>query len=349
MMSAAIQGIGVVFARGRGAQAFENALKQGWREPQRCESGVRAHAVPDDLLRDKTILKNMRRADRFSRMATLAAVDAWNDAGAPNISPERVGIIAATGLGPHARTFQFLDGVLDYGDDAASPTDFSHSVHNAAVSYITAALQCHGPAQTLTDFDFAFQQALTVAEGWLAEGRVDVVILGAAEELGEVMLHVASRMTEIPSNGCPAPWDFSRKPRMVPGEGSVFFALTRENGGEKSYAAISAVDPGEQEGNLTIIDAEGMSGDESGADFIPIAGTVANYSPVFGSMMTGVAFQCAAAAMMLKRGKLYADPLAGMAKDGRVLDRTVEDDQRYIRVLKPGHGGERQTISLYRI
>jgi hypothetical protein len=167
--------------------------------------------VGDEVLSDPASARNLRRADRFTRMAVMAAVDAWKAAqeACKGIPPERVGIILSSGLGPHGRGFKFLEGMIDEGDAAASPTDFSHSVHGAACAYITALLDVRGPSLTLTDFECGFEQAVLLAQTWLAEGACDRVLLGAVEELGEVLLHCAGRMA----------------PDARAGEGAVFLVL----------------------------------------------------------------------------------------------------------------------------
>ena len=112
-------------------------------------------------LTDKAVLKGMRRADRFSKMAVLAAWDAVEDSGIAIRGGEgRLGIILATAFGPQATAFRFLDEIIDHGDGRASPTLFSHSVHNAAASYVASALKSRGPTLTVTQFAFSFHQAL---------------------------------------------------------------------------------------------------------------------------------------------------------------------------------------------
>jgi 3-oxoacyl-[acyl-carrier-protein] synthase II len=156
----------------------------------------------------------MRRADRFAKMTALAALDAWTRAAhaCSDIPLDRVGLIVATGFGPHPRGFKFLDGILDCGDAAALPTDFSHSVHNAAASYVSELLALRGPTLTITDFEVAFEHAVQLAQCWLADGFCDRVLVGVAEELGDVMLHCAARMTDR---------------AITPGEGAAFFVLAR--------------------------------------------------------------------------------------------------------------------------
>ena len=105
----------------------------------------------------------MRRADKLSKMAVLAAADALQDSGLEN-AKQRTGIILATSFGAHQTTFDFLDDIIDYGEAQVSPTTFSNSVHNAAVSYIASVLDITGPTLTVTRFSFPFQSALQLAQ-----------------------------------------------------------------------------------------------------------------------------------------------------------------------------------------
>jgi hypothetical protein len=167
---------------------------------------------------DPALGAQMRRADRFTRMAVAAATDAWNAArqGCAGIGPERIGLFLCSGFGPHCRGFRFLDGILDMGDTAASPTDFSHSVHGAASAYISRLLDLRGPSLNSTDFEIGFEEAIRVAQCWLDEGACDRVLLGAVEELGEVYLHCASRMLGDAAG-------------IRPSEGAAFFVLARHD------------------------------------------------------------------------------------------------------------------------
>lgn len=205
--SMSILGIGAVTPLGRSI----DAIKQKLRAPAVSAAG--SMWAVDDLPPDPVVNKRMRRADRFSKMATIAAGDAWNDARAQleSIPPERIGMIVSTGFGPHVRGFKFLDGILDCGDSAALPTDFSHSVHGAAAAYIAEILGIRGPSLTCTDFETGFEHALKLAQCLLSEGACDRVLLGAVEELGVVMEHCARRIIDDKS--------------IIPSEGAVFVVL----------------------------------------------------------------------------------------------------------------------------
>ena len=114
-----VAGVGVVFARGRGITALEEALKQGWVPPApgayaaEGEQRMPAYCVEQATLADRVVLKGMRRADRFSKMAVLAAWDAVEDSGfARQRGETRIGIILATAFGPQATAFRFLDEII---------------------------------------------------------------------------------------------------------------------------------------------------------------------------------------------------------------------------------------------
>jgi 3-oxoacyl-[acyl-carrier-protein] synthase II len=223
-------GVGAISTVGRGVERLHEALSAEVVAPSRVEVPFLSDPFPvfqvsDETLKDRAVLGGMRRADRFSKMAALAAYDAMQAAGV-EVREGRLGILLSTAFGPHRTTFSFLDEILDYGDAAVSPTVFSHSVHGAAVSYIANLLQVHGPTWTMTQFDRPFSQALTMAQAWLDEGRVDYVLVGAADECGPAMEYICQRKLPIAQDGVVRMED---PRRIVPGEGALFFVVGRGN------------------------------------------------------------------------------------------------------------------------
>ncbi len=316
-----IAGIGLVSTRGRGVESLIQALEKGWRAPVEVAlpganpGKVLAYPVSAETLSDKVVLNKARRADRFIRMSVLAAVDAVQDSGiGTSLEKSRLGIIVATALGPHVTTFGFLDGIIDFGDAAVSPTAFSHSVHNAAASYIAMTLEARGPTLTVTHFDFAFHQAVLLAQTWINDGRCDSVLVGAVDELGSVMQVVCGQMLATAVDGRIKPFACSAAPQSVPGEGAAFFLLTRDPVG-RSYARMATLLPdgvGVMPGPraVQILDACGMAKNEEGYLRAVIPGVpVAGYAPLFGSQLTGTAFHAAVAAVMLKNQMQYASPV----------------------------------------
>jgi 3-oxoacyl-[acyl-carrier-protein] synthase II len=314
-----ILGIGIIFARGLGVSALDNALKSGWQKPAEIDlprvPGQKrlAYQVDLDTVKDKSLLKKIRRADKLSKMSVLAAADAIADSGIEDISQKNVGIILSTAFGAHVTTFDFLDGILDYGEVNVSPTVFSNSVHNAAASYIASSLSIKGPTVTVTQFRFSFQSALQLAQTWLDQGRCDYVLAGAADQYGDVLGYVASEKLKAAPDGKIRPFNFMSA-GYTPGGGSAFFLLSKTDSGNR-YCGISAAHTADnpfikRKIDIDIIDADGMLPDESAyrqslTQEIPAAA----YSPLFGSMMISSAFNIAAGALMIKKQFLYATPV----------------------------------------
>ncbi|MDM8525772.1 beta-ketoacyl synthase chain length factor [Desulfococcaceae bacterium HSG8] len=343
-----ISGIGIVFTRGRGIERYADALQQGWIPPSpgvpyngiENFGGLPQYRVEDDVIKDKAVLRKLRRADRFSKMAALSAWDAVQDSGISSDGSDVTGIIVATAWGPHVTTSRFLDDILDYGEAGVSPTIFSNSVHNAAVAYISLLLNTRGPTLTVTQFSFPFQQALILARAWLDEERCDRVLLGCVEERGPVMEYIYSQKLNIAGDGKIRPFHFSESPRALPGEGSVFFMITREPS-PGNYCEISEVSFShgailrESSPDICILDADGMAPDERMyQDAVTRDVYTAGYAPVFGSMMVGSGFHCAAAALMLKNQIRYACPVQENPHDLLLCTRTEEAEIREICCVK---------------
>ncbi len=312
-----LQGIGIVFSGGRGLAALDRSLTGAWTPPvplaiPERDSAVPAYAIPADALADKTALKAMRRADRFGKIATLAAWDAWHDAGLADLDETaraRTGIVLGSALGPHVTTFRFLDDILAYGDTEVSPTAFSHSVHNAAVSYVATRLGIRGPALTVTDFHFSLPYALLQARIWLSNGRCDRVLVGTTDELGTVMGYIARHKMRIPTDGHIRPEAFSSQPAAVPGEAGVFFLVdhgtTPGTYGRIDKVAVPDAEPDTSPTDSLLYDANGLLSDETPyralcAEARERSTDCVSHADRFGSVPSGLSLHLAAAALALK-------------------------------------------------
>jgi 3-oxoacyl-[acyl-carrier-protein] synthase II len=294
-------------------------LRAGWQSPtevtsSRVPSVKRpAYLVDLDAAPDKAAIKKIRRSDKLSKMAVLAAAEALKDGGKGEGTPSNLGVIVATGFGAHVTTFAFLDDILEYGDAAVSPTTFSNSVHNAAASYVSSALNIKGPTLTVTQFRFSFQSALQLAMTWIDQKRCEQVLVGAVDQYGDVLGYVSDQKLTTAKDGRIKPFLF--KPTChVLGEGAAFFLVSKGHS-ERSYCTVHRIriNDGDLPGNavdLNIIDADGLFADESAYQQALSAGVpTAAYSPLFGSMMIGSAFNVAAGAVMLRRQTVYATPV----------------------------------------
>ena len=353
-----IAGIGMIFTQGLGIDSLEKALQNGWQKPGEVASHTAtggtlpAYLVDLNATSVKAMLKKVRRSDTLSKMSVVAASDALVNSGIENIVQKKLGIIISTAFGPHVTTFDFLDDILDHGDAAVSPTTFSNSVHNAAASYVATFLNIKGPTLTITQFQFSFQAALQLAQVWLEQGRCDYVLAGAVDQYGEVLGYVSDHKLTTAKDGRVKPFTFNPT-CQVPGEGAAFFLLSKGNDGNV-YCAVNAVhtsdDPDSGKSvDIDIIDADGMLPDESAyrsslSPDIPVAA----YSPLFGSMMIGSAFNVAAGALMLQQQKCYAAPVTDNPHGIRLL--TASGSARIGKIRCTGYNcyAERSLITLTR-
>jgi hypothetical protein len=307
---ASILGIGAMTPLGRDLDGIARKL----REP--CEAMPQVLRVDDALLADPALSRHMRRADRFARMAAMAALDAWNSsqAGCTGVPLERIGMIVSSGFGPQARGFRFLDGILDCGDDAASPTDFSHSVHGAAAAYISGLLGLRGPSLNATDFEIGFEEVVRLAQCWLAEGACDRVLIGAVDELGEVMLHCASVMVK----------DFAS---VSPGEGAVFLML-----GPGGLPGIARVDAASEPTDVDVLIREQptVTLAEGNAPRIAAKQTI-SFSRYFGHSASSTAFHLLGGILAM-RGQLRL----GYTVDNAATFRTSSDARAATLLLTKG-------------
>lgn len=354
-----ILGTGIIFSRGMGVSALGNALHTGWQKPSEVDaSGAQGRKRPVyqvdlDAVTDRTLLKKLRRADKLSKMSVLAAADALADSGIADITNKKIGIILATAFGAQVTTFEFLDGILDYGDATVSPTTFSNSVHNAAASYISSALNIQGPTLTVTQFRFSFQSALQLAQMWLQQGRCDYLLVGAVDHYGDVLGYVAEEKLHTAPDGRIKPFAFTPT-CQVPGEGALFFLL----GNDQTANAYCSVDTVSTCGDpdfgrlvdINIIDADGMLLDESAyLSSVTHGVPTAAYSPIFGSMMIGGAFNLAAAALMLKKQTLYASPVLDNPQGLLLVDETKPVRIATIRGIGCNCYGEKSIVYLSKL
>jgi 3-oxoacyl-[acyl-carrier-protein] synthase II len=297
-----LAGMGVVFPGGAGVPALRAAWAAGvpLQGTVLEKEGVPILSVPAAALTGNPVLAPARRADRFSKMTLLAAMEAL--AGCAT-APDRTGIVLATAFGPHGTVFRYVNEMLEYGDAKASPTVFSQSVHAAAASMIAVAAKLRGPALSVADLAFPFEEALALADGWLEGGRCDAVLVGAVDEATDVLAHVVRRKWPVAADGIVRPSAGERTP-LVPGEGAVFFRLERGGG-----PGLSVGDEVSSEASCHLFNAGAPGGNDAELLARAVPGVPARcHVGLWGSTRIGAAFHLAVANLMRCEGRSLADP-----------------------------------------
>lgn len=119
----------------------------------------------------------LRRPDRLTQLA-LAATERLE----MELGGEDTALLTVTSYGPASTTCRVLDDILDYPEEEILPTGFSHSVVNAAASYLSAAHGIHGPTFALVGFEDPFYEAVDLARTLLSADFCRRVLIVAAEE-----------------------------------------------------------------------------------------------------------------------------------------------------------------------
>lgn len=310
----AIQAIGLTGGFGCGNEAALNAIRNGGKpnDSMTCKTSTGQIDHPVYLadptpLREHVSPAQLRRVNKYSRIATLAASLALQDAD-ESIDLSRTGVIAATGYGASTTTFDFLKDVINFGDTFASPTQFSNSVHSSAASNVTILLQITGPCLTVVQFEMSAIAALANAQVWLNDKKVDAVLLGAVDEINDVLLYCyqSFRPKDIPQQIEPLNYD---RQTAIPGEGAVFLLLTRDEGQNAPYGYIESVSWQNTADNTIPPDSMIIAGADGhracGKKYQKLLkqtdpANIKTYSDIYGSLPSGQMFDLALASIAAK-------------------------------------------------
>jgi 3-oxoacyl-[acyl-carrier-protein] synthase II len=356
-MTIAIQGVGVVGGFGSGLESLSAALSNKAPETQHvqvktvngpCEMPI--YLADTSRLEDFINKRALRRVYHYSKMALLGVYLALQDAGRLDGDRSRMGIVVASGYGPSRTTFDFLDTFINDGDGLSSPTCFSNSVQNAAVANISMLLNITGPGLTVSQFELSVQSALIAARNWLEEGRVDSVLLGGVDEYHDVLGYSWHRYygERATADHEMRPFEYDLQ-TAIPGEGAAFFLLTRADETPSRYGYIEDVMMGRcDRGPLMVTDKTflfvGADGHKQCGgyykQYIPENARFASYTPVYGSLPVGPAFDMAIAALSRKAG-ILCDPPSGNIT---ATDRNMND--KLITCLKINNEGQFGIITI---
>ncbi|WP_457947667.1 beta-ketoacyl-[acyl-carrier-protein] synthase family protein [Pseudarthrobacter sp. alpha12b] len=153
------------------------ALEQDWAEqlPVRIAGQVTAD------LSDHLSTREMKRMDRCGQFALIAAREAWVQAGAPEVDPERFAVVIGSAYGGLGSTIE-QDRVLGQsGPRKVSPHTLTRLMVNGPAAWVSMDLGARGGARTPVSACASGAEAIVQAAEMIRSGAADVVIAGGVD------------------------------------------------------------------------------------------------------------------------------------------------------------------------
>src|SRR4051794_4524328 len=150
-------------------------------EPWADELPVRIAAQVAVDPRDVLERVEARRLDRTEQLALIAAREAWTDAGSPDVDPERLGVVVATGIGGAQTLLGQWDLLREKGPRVVSPHSIPMLMPNGPAAYVGLEFSARAGVHTPVSACASGAEAVAYALQMIRSGRADVVIAGGTE------------------------------------------------------------------------------------------------------------------------------------------------------------------------
>ncbi|GAA1057410.1 3-oxoacyl-ACP synthase [Agromyces luteolus] len=200
-----------------------------------------AQVQPADVLERH----ELKRLDPSSQFALIAGREAWADAGAPEVAPERLAIDWATGIGGVWTLLDAWDTLRERGPRRVLPMTVPMLMPNGPGAAVGMDLHARAGIRTVVSACASSTESLVNAWEHLQDGVADVVIAGGSEAaIHPVTIASFSSMQALSRrNDDPAiasrPYDVGRD-GFVMGEGAAALVLETEEHAKARGARIYA-------------------------------------------------------------------------------------------------------------
>ncbi|MBF4569048.1 beta-ketoacyl-[acyl-carrier-protein] synthase family protein [Plantibacter sp. VKM Ac-2880] len=154
-------------------------LEQPWAEELELPVRFAAQAaVPSADVLDR---REVKRLDPSSQFALIAAREAWQDAGAPEVDPERLLVDWATGIGGVWTLLDAWDTLREKGPRRVLPMTVPMLMPNGPAAAIGMDLGARGGERTVVSACASSTESLANAYDHLQAGLADIVVAGGSE------------------------------------------------------------------------------------------------------------------------------------------------------------------------
>jgi 3-oxoacyl-[acyl-carrier-protein] synthase II len=153
------------------------ALTEDWAAELPARIAAPAAVDPAAVL-DRVLARKLDRCEQF---AIVAAREAWANAGAPQVPPERLGVVVSSGIGGIASTLAAYDTLRDRGWQRLSPFTVPMLMPNGSAGWIGIELGARAGVHTTVSACASGAEAIGYAIDMIRSGRADVVLAGGTE------------------------------------------------------------------------------------------------------------------------------------------------------------------------
>jgi len=199
------------------------------------------------MVRPEEVLERpvAKRLDPSSQFALIAAMEAWEDAGSPDVDPDRLGVDFATGIGGVWTLLDAWDTLREKGPRRVMPMTVPMLMPNSAAGNLSLHFGARAFARTVASACASSTESLVNAYEHLQAGLADVVIAGGTESAIHPItiaafssMQALSRRNEDPV-GASRPYSADRD-GFVMGEGAAALILETEEHAKARGATIYA-------------------------------------------------------------------------------------------------------------
>ncbi|MEU4655149.1 beta-ketoacyl-[acyl-carrier-protein] synthase family protein [Streptomyces sp. NPDC023723] len=209
-----------------------------------------------------------RKMDRGEQIAVLSAREAWRDAGAPEVEPERLAVVVGTGTGGVLTTLGQDDVFERAGSRRLSPFAVPMLMPNGPAAWVSMDLGAQGGARTPVSACASGAEALALGQDLIRAGRADVVVAGGVEAcLHPFTLAAFAQMKALSTRstdpeGVSRPFDLGRS-GFVMGEGAGMMVLERpefaEARGARTHGTLAGSAVSSSARHITASDPDGQA------------------------------------------------------------------------------------------
>lgn len=215
-----------------------------------AEYDLPVHFAAEAAVRPDTVLDRpkAKRLDPSSQFAVVSAIEAWEDAGAPDVEPERLGVDFATGIGGVWTLLDAWDTLRERGPRRVMPMTVPMLMPNAPSAAVSMHFEARAYARTVASACASSTESIVSAYEHLQAGLADVVIAGGSESAIHPItvasfssMQALSRRNDDPATAS-RPYDVTRD-GFVMGEGAATLVLEKESHalarGARIYAELA--------------------------------------------------------------------------------------------------------------